>query len=174
MKRTNLFTLLMLAILAAVPASAQSYLTTTTLSSNITATQTTFGVASATNVQVDGMLYVDHEPMPILAVSGTSVTVMRAQNPAAHASGAQVFVATRALKPLAMQAAIGANKAGLCSTSTSSVRATALAGIAVLPVIDVDTGNVYDCRRNGPSGSWVWNVINAVTFNSVAGSTWAQ
>lgn len=168
--------LFVLAVILAlsVPATAQQYLTTTTLSASITASQTQFQLASATNVQVGGALYIDQEFMPILAVSSTTVTVSRTNKPAAHAASAQVFVATAALKPLTMLTSTAAKRTGQCSTSTVSVRSTALASIAALPIIDIDTGNIYDCRHNGVGGAWVWNVINVQKFNSVDGSTWAQ
>lgn len=173
-----LVTLVALLTFAAVPVSAQTYLTTTTLSNSITATQTQFTLASGTNAARNGGLYVDHEFIPIASCQNatcTIVNVVRANKPQAHAASAQVFVATVALKPLTMiDTAGGVRLAGQCSTSTSGARATALAAIPALPIIDIVTGDVYDCRRNGVGGSWVWNIINSQAYNGEAGSTWAQ
>lgn len=168
--------LLILAILTlfAGPVAAQQYVTTTTLSSAVTATQTQITVASATNVQAGGAFYIDQEFIPILSVSGTTATVSRTNRPAAHASGQQVFVATATLKPLIMLTHSAAFRVGVCSTSTSSVRSTALAGIVALPIIDIDQATVYDCRRNGTNGAWVWNALLLYQLNAAAATTWAQ
>lgn len=165
-----LFALVAVAFLA-VPASAQTYLTDTTLSAAITATQTQFTVASATDIEAGGALYIDHEYMDVVSVSGTRVTVSRTQRPTAHVSGSVVYVATRAQKPRVMLPHDGARRAGTCSTSTSYVASTALATVSggILPIIDIDTGNIYGCRRVGDG--WQWVYTNVQDLNGAAGST---
>lgn len=165
-----LFVLAFILSFAAVPLQAQTYLTNTTLSASITATQTTLTVASATNIAAGGALFIDHEVMSVVSVSGTTITVTRTQRPQAHASSAVVYVATVAQRPFVLLTHDGARRMGQCSTSTSSTPATALASIRYLPLIDIDTGDFYNCRRNGASGSWVWNVTNVQALNGEAGS----
>lgn len=167
MKR--LILVLTLVTLAAVPVSAQTYLTDTTLSSAVTsATQSRWVLASATGVEVGGQLFVDHELVTVLAVSGTTVTVQRFQRPAAHAAAAVVYVATKAQASTNFLPNSAARRAGVCSSVASSTPSVALVGLT-LPFIDTDTGNIYGCRRNGSGGSWVWNITNVVGENG-AGS----
>lgn len=169
---------LLIALLSfwSAPVAAQTYLTNTTLSASIDATQTQIRVASATNIQANGGLYIDHEYLNVVSVSGTTVTVTRTQKPAAHASGAVVYVATQAQRPFAMLTSPGARRMGVCSTSSSASAATALASVTggILPIIDIDTGNLYGCRR-GANSAWLWVITNAQTLNGEAGSvptTW--
>src|SRR5690349_15117635 len=114
MKRILIVALL---LLSSVPAMAQTYLTNTTLSAAIDATQDSIVVASATNVQAGGALFIDHEVIEVLSVSGTRVSVMRKGAPTAHNSGAVVYVATRAQKPQVFIAheAFVASRAGACT-----------------------------------------------------------
>lgn len=165
-----IFVLAFILSFAAVEVQAQTYLTNTTLSAAITATQTTLTVASATNIAAGGALFIDHEVLEVVSVSGTTITVSRTQRPAAHASSAVVYVATVAQRPFVMLSHNGARRMGQCSTSTSSTPSVALASIRFLPIIDIDTGDFYNCRRNGASGTWVWNVTNVQTVNAEAGS----
>lgn len=170
MKKLLLAVTFILSTLAAVSVQAQTYLTNTTLSSAVTATQTTVTVASATNVAAGGALFIDHEVMSVQSVSGTTVTVTRVQRPQAHAASAVVYVVTAAQRPFVLLTHNGARRMGQCSTSTSSTPSVALASIRFLPLIDIDTGDFYNCRRNGASGSWVWNVTNVQALNGEAGS----
>lgn len=157
MKRLTLVLVALLALTS--PALAQTYLSGTTLSSSITATQTQFAVASATGVQAGGALYVDHEFMDVVSVSGTTVTVNRAQRPQIHASGASVIVATAAQKAYVMRPTI--NLAGYC----------VLTDWTYLPLVDITTGNIYSCRYNA-SGATTrsWMVNNSLPLNGILGS----
>lgn len=170
-----LITLIALTLLSST-AFAQSYPSSTTLSASITATQTTITLASGTNVQAGGALFVDMEMLPIVScavAACTTVNVNRSGGrPAAHASGAVVTVVTALQKTNILLTHNGAIRSGQCSTSTSSSAATALAGIGFLPIIDIDTGDMYMCRRNGASGGWVWNKTNFQNINGTAGSVW--
>lgn len=166
--------LVALVALAAVPASAQTFLTNTTLSSAVTSTsQRTFVVASATGIEVGGQLFIDQELVTVTAISGTTITVNRFQRPALHAASAVVFVATKAQSITNFLPTSAARRAGACSFSTSSTNGTALAGMT-LPIVDTDTGDMYGCRRNGASGSWVWNVTNVQAFNGTGSLPLAQ
>ena len=169
--KTFLSLLVTVLLFAAVPVSAQTYLTDTTLSASITSTQTQFRVASATDIAAGGALYIDHELMDVTAVSGTLITVSRTWRPAAHASGAGVTIATFAQKSRVMLSHDGARRAGVCSTSTSVIAATALATVTggILPIIDIDTGDLYGCVR-GANSAWLWVTTNSQTVNGVAGS----
>lgn len=174
--KTFISLLVAVLLFAAVPVSAQTYLTDTTLSASITSTQTQFRVASATDIAVGGALYIDHEYLDVTAVSGTLITTSRTQRPAAHASGAVVTIATLAQKPRVMLSHDGARRAGVCSTSASVIATTALATVTggILPLIDIDTGDFYACVR-GANSAWLWVTTNAQTVNGVAGSvptTW--
>lgn len=159
---------------AAVPVSAQTFLTNTTLSSAVsTLTQNQWVVASATNIEVGGQLYVDNEVVTVTAISGTTITVNRFQRPMLHSASAVVFVATKAQSRTNFLPHSSAVRSGVCSTSTSVANATALAGM-ILPVVDTDTGDMYGCRKNGAGGSWVWNVTNVVSFNGTGSLPTAQ
>lgn len=171
MKKTLITLISALALSQA--AFAQTYTTMTTLSAAVTVSDRQIRLASGTNVQAGGALFVDWEYMDVQSCANSACTIVnvnRTQKPAAHASAANVFVATQAMKPNVMLSHDGARRAGQCSTSTSSTPATALAAYQYLPIIDIDTGDVYNCRRNGLSGTWVWNRTNVQTFNGEAGS----
>jgi len=165
---------LVVALALAAPVSAQTFLTNTTLSAAVsTTTQRTVTVASATNIEVGGQLYIDAEVMTVTAISGTTITVNRFQRPAIHASAAVVFIGTKAQSQTNFLTHSAAFRSGQCSTSTSSTNATALAGMT-LPIIDTDTGDMYGCRRNGTGGTWVWNVTNVLGFNGAGSIPTAQ
>jgi hypothetical protein len=176
MKKTLFVLALALALLSAVPVSAQTYPGDTTLSANLAANGTVVSLASGTGVQANGALWVDGEMLPINAstpcanASCTRVNVMRTQKPQAHASGAVVAVISAAARPNIMLASSAAYRLGQCSTSTSSAISVALAGYQYLPIFDIDQGWVYNCRRNGTSGAWVWNRTIAQNVNGTAGS----
>ena len=170
----KLILVLALLVLTAAPLSAQTFLTNTTLSSPVTSTtQNQWVVASATNIEVGGQLYVDQEVVTVTAVSGTTITVFRSQRPMLHSASAVVFVATKAQSRTNFVTHDAARRSGVCSTSTSSANATALAGM-ILPVVDTDTGDMYGCRRNGAGGSWVWNITNVVGLNGAGSLPTAQ
>lgn len=172
MKKIILSLLVVLAM--AVPVSAQTFLTNTTLSSAVsTTTQNVWVVASATNIEVGGQLFVDQELVTVLAVSGTNITVARTGRPMIHSASAVVFVATKAQRITNFLPHSAAVRSGQCSTSTSSTNSVALSGMT-LPIVDTDTGDMYGCRRNGAGGSWVWNVTNVVGLNGAGSVPTAQ
>lgn len=162
MKRLVLTLVLILGL--AGPSLAQTFLTTTTFVTAVSATADTVVLTSATGVAVGGVLYADHELMNVMAVSGTSVRVSRGQLGTAGAphaggsTGAIVIVAPRAAQQGAL-AAIGQSDppAGSCTTS----------GYPYLPIINVVTGNIWSCRWVG-SGTLTqkqWAATNIVMVN---------
>jgi len=130
----NLITVL-IAVVLTIPMAAQTTVNTTTLSAAVTKSQTQVTVASATNVAVGNILYVDREAMKVVTLSGTNATVRRGQEgtaAVAHASGAVVYTA-------APQYFYATEVSGTC-TSTDEI---------ALPHISVATGNIYTCTSGG-------------------------
>lgn len=161
MKKT-LFVLVALLAFAAVPVSAQTYLTTTTTSVAITSTtQDTFTLTSATDVEVGGALYIDHEVMNVVAVSGTRVTVTRNQAPTTHVTSSRVIIAKRAQKAATFVAHETASRfVGSCTAASQNF----------LPKIDVVTGDVFLCRDVSTSNAGAqWTRTNVQGLNG-AGS----
>ncbi len=170
--------LALLVPLSVVSASAQTYPNSTTLSASITATQTQIRLASGTGVARGGAVFIDQEYMDVQSCTTTACTtvnVTRVKKQAAHGSGAKVTVVSVAGKPQSMLTHNAAFRAGQCSTSTSSVATTALVptltGLTYLPIIDIDTGDFYFCRRT-TGGRWEWVVTNVQGYNALDGSIW--
>lgn len=79
----------------AIHLRAQTYLTSTTLSSAATALTQTIHVTSATGVEDGDLAVVDREVMVVTDVNSTTLTVRRGQNgtaAAAHLNGALIFI----------------------------------------------------------------------------------
>lgn len=152
---------LSLALVAALflspPAEGQATLTSTTLSAAITNTQTSFNIASATGVVAPSfgvanvpsgnqtILFVDKEAMFVTAINGTYVTVIRGFNrtsAAPHASSAVVYLGPPSYFS-------DSDRYGYC-VSTNEV---------VLPVINLGTGRIFDCRSSG-----IWMQIGEGTM----------
>lgn len=141
-----LLALVLVASAVALP-QAQTATTSTTLSSAVTSTSaTTIVVASATNVEAGGALFVDRELMDVTAVSSTTVSVRRGMSgtkAATHASGALVYVASKSQKAGVFQS----DQAwGTCTRAAEPF----------LPQVDTNTGSVWDC----PVGATAWTPIN--------------
>jgi hypothetical protein len=149
-------------ILSAVPLSAQTYLTTTTLASAVSsASADSVSLTSATGVAAGGVIYVDREAMGVLSVSGTTVRVTRGQlgtKGATHASGADVIIVPAAALqgPLA---AVGQSDPPYGSCVTSNYR--------YLPIINVVTGDVWSCRWSGAGTQTAkqWRATNTIAVN---------
>lgn len=162
MKRI-LLTLALVLTLAA-PSLAQTYLTTTTLSSAVVSTTAdTVVLASATNVAVGGVLYVDRELMQVIAVSGTTIRVTRGQQgtkAAPHGASSTVIVgpvaSLQASGPYGL-ASFGQADPPMGSCTTSAYR--------YLPIVNVVTGDVWSCRWVGSSTTKVWAATNIVMTN---------
>jgi hypothetical protein len=156
---------LIAALLVSVPASAQTYLTSTTLSAAVNASSSTFVVVSATGIAAGGGLYVDREFVTVRSVSGTTITVARGQSgttATAHGSGRTVIIVP----------------AAALSTVISNTDPTPFDGVGTctasnhryLPVINVTSGNVWLCRyTTAGQTATIWAATNvaAVTYNSL-------
>lgn len=143
MKR--LITLLALLIGLSVPAYAQTGIDDTTLSAAITATAQTIVVGSATGFAANGVIYVDAEFMTIAPsyVSGTTIPVIRTNNPSPHLTSAQVYVV-----PIA--ARVGNRIVGSC------VRGGTRPGEAYTLVFNMTNGDIGRCAGNLGSRTWRW------------------
>lgn len=155
----TLRSILIAVALLALPAlaSAQAIVTKTTLSNAITATQTTFVVASATDFAAGAYLWADREVMQVRSVSGTNITVTRGQmgtSVAAHAASETLFVST-ATTVSAWHVAGDPDYGATCTRGTGQA--------SVLPWFNAATGTVWSCQTT------TWNGTNTalITFNSV-------
>lgn len=144
------------ALLASVPVSAQTYLTTTTTSAAIPAgvvPNQTIIVSSATDIEANGSLFIDHELMGVVSVTGTRITVSRVTNPTAHVSGSRVIIAKASQKASTMLTHERTLKlVGACTAAQQDF----------LPKIDTLLGNVYLCRDTSTSGvgaQWTYTNI---------------
>jgi len=163
--RIQFFILVILALLvSALPASAQTVATRTTLSGAITATATTITLASGTGFTAGNFVYVDNEVMRIVSVSGANITVQRGQLGTvarAHANAEPVITGA----------------AGHFQTTDPDYGATCTRGsgqAVFLPRINVLNGLVWQCggeAENGRSGlAWTATTTSPVTYNSIPGA----
>ena len=157
--------ILVVGLFLSVPASAQTYLTSTTNSAAITASQTTFAVASASGIAAGGALYVNREYMTVRSVSGLNITVQRGQAGTvanAHGASQTVIIIPAAAVP----------------TVVTSVDPTPIDGVGsctreahqYLPIINVTNGNVWLCRYTAAAQTFRrWAATNEVliTYNSL-------
>lgn len=156
---------LVLALFLSVPASAQTYLTSTTNSAAISASQTTVAVASASGIAAGGALYIDREWMSVRSVSGTNITVQRGVGGTvanAHGASRTAIIIPAAAVSLVAQSVDPAGSAGVGTCSASSYQ--------YLPLINVVNGNVWLCRYTAAAQSAkVWAATNSapITYNSL-------
>lgn len=151
--------------LVAVPVSAQTYLTSTTLSSAVTASQGTVIVASASGIAAGGALYVDREFMLVRSVSGTTITVARGQmGTPGNAHGASrtviIFPAAAIATAAVTTDPSPVNGVGTCTLTEHRYQ----------PIINVLNGNVWLCRYTAAAqSSRVWAATNEtlITYNSL-------
>jgi len=142
--------------LLAPSSEAQTYLSNTTLSTAVSATNVvapTITVASATGITAGNtMLFVDNEGMFVNAVNGTTLSVTRGYyggRVTGHASGALVWFGP----PFAFQWAFpGGYPSGSCTRSN----------LQYLPYINTDTGQISDCI----GGVWVSGGTATGTYGS--------
>jgi len=168
-KGVNAMRRIVLALLVALsfsaPVSAQTYLTSTTLSGAVNASTNTFVVASASGIAAGGGLYVDREFVTVRAVSGTTITVNRGQGgtPAnSHGVSRTVIIVPEAAIPSVITAVDPSGVAGVGTCSAASHR--------YLPIINVVNGNVWLCRYTAAAQSaTVWAATNGtlITYNSL-------
>lgn len=155
--------------LSAVPLSAQTYLTTTTLVNAISSpTQSSVVLLSASTAEVGGMLFIDHEALQILSVSGTTIGVARGQQgtkAGTHAgttTGAIVVILPKA--SLAASGPFGLSALGQSDPPAGSCTTSAY---RYLPIINAATGDIWTCRwvGSGTLTSKVWARTNIVSIN---------
>ena len=148
---------LLLALILSVPASAQTYLTSTTNSAAITASQTTLVVASATGIAAGGGLYMNWEYLTVRSVSGTTITVIRGQ--AGTIANAHGVSQTVTIIPVAAIATV------VSSTDPSPIDGIGTCTAAAhqyLPIINVVKGNAWMCV----SGGWRGTNAAVLAYNS--------
>ncbi len=158
--------ILAVALFLSVPVSAQTYLTSTTNTNAVTASQTTWVVGSNTGMAVGGALYVNREYVTITAVTGTTgVTVRRGQvGTVANAHGASQTVI---IIPVAAVPTVTTN---IDPTPIDGVGTCTLTAHQYLPIINVISGNIWLCRYTAAAQtSRVWAATNQtlVTYNSI-------
>jgi len=154
MKRFTSFTraaavLIGLLLSLAVPALAQTATTSTTLSSAISDTSgTVVVVASATDVEAGGKLFIDRESMDVTSVNGTTARVRRGMDgtrAVPHISGSVVVVASKSQKA-SVYGSPRIARGGTCTRANE----------AFLPQVDATAGILWDC----PVGATLWTPIN--------------
>lgn len=151
--KTNLFARTLGAVFIALflltsSAFGQTATTTTTLSAAITdSSGTVLTVASATDVNAGGKLFIDRESLDVTSVNGTSVRVRRGMDGTRaipHISGSLVVVASASQK-VAVYRSLQA-RGGTCTRANESF----------LPQVETPAGIVWDC----PVGSTLWVPLN--------------
>lgn len=154
---------LVVALLLSISASAQTYLSTTTLTNAVSATQTTVVLASTTGLASGAAIYLDRELMTVRSVSSLTVTVVRGQ--AGTVANSHTAARTVILIPAA---AVAANV-------ISAVDPSGLAGVGgcspsayqYLPIINVTNGNVWSCRWVSNVRVWAATNDTLITYNSL-------
>lgn len=141
--RTILFALI--ALFCGAPAFAQGDINDTTLAAAVTATAQSVVLTSATGVTANGVIYVDGEFMTVSSgyTSGTTVNVLRTNNPSAHLTAAQVYV-------VPIGARVGRRFVGSC------IRGGTAPGEAYTLVFNMSTGDIGACRGGLGSRTWRW------------------
>jgi hypothetical protein len=158
--------LLLVALLAAVlcapfTASAQTAITTTTLTNAITQPQTgqqNIVINSATGVVAGStFLYIDGSVYTVNAVSGTTITVTNTYKPATHNASVVVHVV-----PIAAQ--LGSDPVGSCIRSAAG-KAPQYSPFTLM--FNTQNGNIARCALTSV-GVYNWRIVNP--FCNVAGS----
>lgn len=145
-----------------VSASAQTYLTTTTNSSAVDATQTSITLAAVTGLAAGAAIYVDRELMTVRSVSGLIVTVNRGQSGTvanAHGASRTVILIPAAAVPTVISAVAPSQTNGVGTCTPSNHR--------YLPIINPTTGNVWTCRWLDNVRVWAATNATLITYNSL-------
>ncbi len=156
---------LVLGLMLSSTVFAQTYLTSTTLSNAVNATQTTLVVASASGIAAGGGLYIDREFVTVRSVSGTTITVNRGQSGTvanSHGASRTVIIAPAASLPTVITAVDPAAAAGVGTCDITAFQ--------YQPIINVTNGNIWLCRYTAAAQSArVWAATNNVliTYNSL-------
>lgn len=159
---------LALIVLGAVPAHAQTVLSSTTLAAAITTTaQTAISVTSATGMTAAGTgsnlvyLLIDRELMQVRTVSGTGIGVIRGQLSTVatpHISGAIIWVAP----PAAVYPYI---PAGQCQRSLLTYVPYVVSGGASAGR-GSEVGSLWDCLGLTTAGQWVETNDQGIGFST--------
>lgn len=163
MRRIVLTLIVTLSLVA--PAFAQTYLTSTTNSAAISASASSFVVASATGIAAGGALYINREYMSVRSVSGTTITVVRGQagtTANAHGASQTVIIIPAAAIPTVVTLVDPAPTSGVGSCTASANQ--------YLPIINVGNGNLWLCRYTAAAQTFTrWAATNEVliTYNSL-------
>lgn len=145
----------LLLVFVAVPAFAQTATTQTTLSTAINGTATSFTLASVTGIAAGSEVCFADAPdcRLVTAVSGTTVTAtpggVDGTRQAAHPAGAIVF-ASAAGAPSSSTASPFIHGSPTGSPTGNSCTRTSQ---QLLPLYDVDTGNIWDCYADNITSS---------------------
>ena len=139
----QLFPILLILLLAAVPLQAQTTVDQTVTSGAVTIGASNVTVASATGITASTtMLYIDREAMDVVSVTGTSIRVIRGTRgtrAAAHLSGAVVFAGP-------FSEFVAQDPLGTCTRTT----------LISVPVINIANGNIWNCDSN----DGIWQATN--------------
>jgi hypothetical protein len=160
---TILLALLVAFLVAPFTASAQTSITTTTLTNAITTTgmgQFDIVVGSATGMTVNSTsLYIDGSVYRIVAISGTTITVINTLRPASHNASVTVWVVPSG-------AQVGMSAVGSC------LRSTAGAYPVYSPytfMFNLTTGDILRCRAvSNTSSTNIWQRTNPYCEASVS------
>ena len=152
----HLITVAALVLLCAWPASAQRLLTTTTLSANVAAADTTVSVTSSTGFTVGQLLLVDWEVMRITSLNGvagtsTLISVTRGVDGTsrrAHDNATVILVTLINTDFHNTDPDWGAD----CQRGVGQA--------AILPWPNTSTGDIFNCPTTGAAQTWrVTNVV---------------
>jgi len=107
-------------------------ITDTSLAAAVTSTATTILVSSATGITADPqtMLMIDQEPMAVIKVSGTTITVSRTTTKAAHVIYSRVYIG---------------RPDWFMSYDPPAKTSCTLASIHSHPWVNINNGNVWSC-----------------------------
>lgn len=151
----------LLSLVAVLSAFGQATITSTTLSSAISASDLLFNVASATGISnANGanyvtILFIDKELMGVASVSGTTVTIgnrgLQGTGQGAHASGAKVFLGPPSYF------GYGDPTGGCTSTS-----------LIATPYLATLTGNLWSCSNSK------WTSFGTIAGKAVVGAVVAS
>lgn len=129
-------------------AFGQTATTSTTLSAALSdSSGTVLVVASATDVEAGGKLFIDREALDVISVASTTVRVRRGVDgtrATPHITASVVYVGSKAQKPYVFKA--NQARGGTCTRANESF----------LPQIDTQYGIIWDC----PVGATLWAPIN--------------
>lgn len=160
MKTLTILCALLAVLLAPFTASAQTSITTTTLTNAITQPNTgrqNIVVGSATGITAGAtFLYIDGSVYTVNAVSGTTVTVTNTYQPATHNASVTVYIV-----PLAAQ--LGRDPVGSCIRGTAG---TAPQYSPFTLMFNTQNGNVARCGVSGTT--YTWRITNP--YCNAAGS----